>query len=283
MTTRQGGAILGAILLVGIYASMFTVNMTEYAIVLEFEEYKRTVTEPGLKFKYPWQKAQFFSKQLLVYDGKQVEIVTGDKKNLLVDSYSMWKIVDPLKFLQTLRTEERAHDRLENIIKSELNAEISKQLQIHVVSSNREAIMERVANEVATKTAPFGIEVIDVRIKRAELPQENAEKVFNRMRTERERIAREYRAQGKEESTKIRAETDKERTILIAEAHKKEQIIMGKGDADATKIYAEAYNKDPKFYSFIRSMEAYRNSFRSDTTILLSEDSDFLEFLNQSK
>lgn len=283
MTTRQGGAILGAILLVGIYASMFTVNMTEYAIVLEFEEYKRTVTEPGLKFKYPWQKAQIFSKQLLVYDGKQVEIVTGDKKNLLVDSYSMWKIVDPLKFLQTLRTEERAHDRLENIIKSELNAEISKQLQIHVVSSNREAIMERVANEVATKTAPFGIEVIDVRIKRAELPQENAEKVFNRMRTERERIAREYRAQGKEESTKIRAETDKERTILIAEAHKKEQIIMGKGDADATKIYAEAYNKDPKFYSFIRSMEAYRNSFRSDTTILLSEDSDFLEFLNQSK
>ena len=152
-----------------------------------------------------------------------------------------------------------------------------------VVSITREAIMDNVTQHVNKRAAEFGIEVLDVRIKRADLPPQIANSIFNRMRTERERIAREYRSEGKEESTKIRAETDKERTILLAEAQKSEQVIRGEGDAKAITIYAEAYNKDPKFYSFIRSMEAYKKSFQSDTTILLSEDSDFLEFLNQSK
>lgn len=284
MKVQQGGIILGVVLLVLVYSSMFTVSMTENAIVLQLQEYKRTITEPGLYFKLPiLQEAKFFSKQLLVNDGEPAELITKDKKKLLVDNFSMWKIIDPLKFLQTVNNERGAQSRLNDLIKAELRVELGTHDLTDVVSITREAIMDKVTQHVNKRAAEFGIEVLDVRIKRADLPPQIANSIFNRMRTERERIAREYRSEGKEESTKIRAETDKERTILLADAQMTEQIIRGEGDAEATKIYAEAYSKDPKFYSFIRSMEAYKISFKTDTTILLSEDSDFLEFLNQSK
>lgn len=284
MKVQQGGIILGVVLLVLVYSSMFTVSMTENAIVLQLQEYKRTITEPGLYFKLPiLQEAKFFSKQLLVNDGEPAELITKDKKKLLVDNFSMWKIIDPLKFLQTVNNERGAQSRLNDLIKAELRVELGTHDLTDVVSITREAIMDKVTQQVNKRAAEFGIEVLDVRIKRADLPPQIANSIFNRMRTERERIAREYRSEGKEESTKIRAETDKERTILLADAQMNEQIIRGEGDAEATKIYAEAYSKDPKFYSFIRSMEAYKISFKTDTTILLSEDSDFLEFLNQSK
>lgn len=284
MKSKQGVAVLAIVLLVIIYSSVFTVNMTEHAIVLQLQEYQKTISKPGLYFKIPLiQEAKFFSKQLLVNDAEPAEVITKDKKNLLVDSFSMWKIKDPLKFLQTVRSEAGAQARLGEIITSALRVELGTHNLIDVVSITREEIMKVVTERVSAKAAEFGIEVIGVRIKRADLPNEIAISIFKRMRTERERIAREYRSEGKEEATKIRAETDKEKTILIAEARQKEQEIRGKGDAKAIKIYADAYNSDPKFYSFIRSMEAYKNSFRSDTTILLSEDSDFLEFLHQSK
>ncbi len=284
MKVQQGGIILGVVLIVLAYSSMFTVSMTENAIVLQLQEYKRTITEPGLYFKLPiLQEAKFFSKQLLVNDGDPAELITKDKKKLLVDNFSMWKIIDPLKFLQTVNSERGAQSRLNDLIKAELRVELGTHDLTDVVSITREAIMDKVTQQVNNRAAEFGIQVLDVRIKRADLPPQIANSIFNRMRTERERIAREYRSEGKEESTKIRAETDKERTILLAEAQKTEQVIRGEGDAKAIKIYAEAYKKDAKFYSFIRSMEAYKKSFQSDTTILLSEDSDFLEFLNQSK
>lgn len=284
MKRTQGALALGIATLVIIYSSVFTVDITEHALVLQLQEYKKTISKPGLYFKIPiLQEAKFFSKQLLVNDAEPAEVITKDKKNLLVDSFSMWRIVDPLKFLQTVRSEAGAQARLNDIIRSELRVDLGTHNLIDIVSVTRESIMDVVTERVNKKAAEYGIEVVAVRIKRADLPKEIAISIFKRMRTERERIAREYRSEGKEESTKIKAETDKEKTILIATARQEEQEIRGQGDAKATKIYADAYQKDPEFYAFIRSMEAYKKSFKSDTTILLSEDSDFLEFLHKAQ
>ncbi len=284
MKRTQGALALGIATLVIIYSSVFTVDITEHALVLQLQEYKKTISKPGLYFKIPiLQEAKFFSKQLLVNDAEPAEVITKDKKNLLVDSFSMWRIIDPLKFLQTVRSEAGAQARLNDIIRSELRVDLGTHNLIDIVSVTRESIMDVVTERVNKKAAEYGIEVVAVRIKRADLPKEIAISIFKRMRTERERIAREYRSEGKEESTKIKAETDKEKTILIATARQEEQEIRGKGDAKATKIYADAYRKDPEFYAFIRSMEAYKKSFKSDTTILLSEDSDFLEFLHKAQ
>ena len=195
----------------------------------------------------------------------------------------MFKIVDPLKFLETVRGERSARARLDDIIYSELRVEIGTHDLHDVVTETRDSIMAKVTKEANIKAAEYGIEVVEVRIKRTDLPPEVANSIFNRMRTERERIAMEYRSEGKEEATKIRAETDKEKTILVAEAYKEEQIVRGEGDALATKIYADSFNKDQKFYTFMRSMEAYKKSLKTDTTLLMSEDSDFLGFLNKSK
>ena len=278
------GIIIGAAVLVLVYNSVFTVKMTENAIVLQLQEYQKTVTEPGLYFKIPiYQEVLYFTKQLLVNDEEPTEVITKDKKNLLIDNYSMWHIVDPLLFFQTVRSERGGQARLDDIIKSELRVELGTHDLLDVVTVTREAIMAKVTTEVNVQANKYGIEVLDVRIKRADLPAEIANSIFSRMRTERERIAKEYRSEGKEEATKIRAETDKEKVILIAEAYKQEQIIRGAGDGRSTKIYANAFNKDRKFYSFMRSMQAYKASFQSDTTVLLSEDSDFLEFLNKSR
>ncbi len=279
---KPGKLILLAIIFLTLYGSMFTVNMKQHAIVLQMGAYKKSISEPGLYFKIPLiQDVTFFSKQLLVSDAEPAELLTLDKKNLQIDNYSMWRIVDPLKFLKTVRTIRGATSRLDDIINSELRVELSTHNMVDIVSKTREEIMQKVAVESAKKVGNMGIEILDVRIKRADLPGKIAESVFDRMRTERQRIAREYRSQGNEEATKIRATTDKEKVILLAQAYKEEQKIRGEGDGRATKIYADAYNQDPDFYSFIRSMQAYKNSFKTDTTILLSEDSDFLEFLNK--
>jgi membrane protease subunit HflC len=220
---------------------------------------------------------------LLDNDSNPTEVITKDKKNLLVDNFTMFRIVDPLKFLETVRGERSARARLDDIIYSELRVEIGTHDLHDVVTETRDSIMAKVTKEANVKAAEYGIEVVEVRIKRTDLPPEVANSIFNRMRTERERIAMEYRSEGKEEATKIRAETDKEKTILVAQAYKQEQIVRGEGDAQATKIYADAYSKDQKFYTFMRSMEAYKKSLKTDTTLLMSEDSDFLGFLNKSK
>jgi len=275
--------LLVALILV-LYGSMFTVNMKQNAIVLQFQEYKKTISEPGLYFKIPFfQEVRFFSKMLLVLDGPPADVITKEKKTMLIDNYSMWRIKDPLLFLQTLRSEQAGESRLDDIIKSELRVELGTHTLIDVVTKTREEIMKKVTNESNIKAAEYGIEVLDVRIKRADLPGDNAQKVFDRMRSERERIAKKYRSEGAEEATKIRAETDKEKVILIAEAYKKEQEIRGNGDASSTKIYADAFNRDREFYAFMRSMQAYKNSLKDDTTIVLTEKSDFLKYLNKSR
>ena len=281
---RNALIIGGVIAIVIISSSMFTVHMTQQAVVLELSKPKEIITEPGLYFKIPFiQKVRYFSKQLLDNDSNPTEVITKDKKNLLVDNFTMFRIVDPLKFLETVRGERGARARLDDIVYSELRVEIGTHELHDVVTETRDAIMAKVTKEANIKAAEYGIEVVEVRIKRADLPPEVANSIFNRMRTERNRIAMEYRSEGKEEATKIRAETDKEKTILVAEAYKQEQIVRGEGDAKATKIYADAFSKDQKFYTFMRSMEAYKKSLKTDTTLLMSEDSDFLGFLNKSK
>ena len=276
--------IIAVVLILVLYGSMFTVNMTQNAIVLRFQEHKQTVTEPGLYFKIPiFDEVRYFTKMLLVLDAPPADVITGDKQTMLIDNYSMWRIKDPLLFLQTLRTERAGSSRLDDIIKSELRVELGTHDLIDVVTKTREEITRKVTNETNIKAAQYGIEVVDVRIKRADLPGANAQKVFDRMRTERERIAKKERSEGAEEATKIRASTDKEKVILIAQAYKKEQEIRGNGDARATKIYADAYNRDREFYAFMRSMQAYKNSLKNDTTVILTEKSDFLKYLNKSR
>ena len=276
--------IAGVIAIIVLSSAMFTVHMTQNVIVLELSKPKEIITEPGLYFKIPFiQQVKYFSNQLLDNDSLPVEVITKDKKNLLIDNFTMFRIIDPLKFLETVRGEQGARARLDDIIYSELRVEIGRHNLIEIVTETRDAIMAKVTAETNVKAGEYGLEVVEVRIKRTDLPPEIANSIFNRMRTERQRIAMEYRSEGKEEATTIRAETDKEKTILVAEAYKQEQSIRGEGDGISTKIYADAFNKDPDFYSFMRSMEAYKKSLKTDTTLLMSEDSDFLGFLNKSK
>ncbi len=282
---KPNAFIIGLALVIALASmSMFTVHITQSAVLLELQKPKETITEPGLYFKLPFiQKVRYFSKQLLDNDSPPAEVITRDKKNLLIDNFSLWRITDPLKFLETVRSVNGARARLDDIVYSELRVEIGTHDLHAAVTESRETIMAKITKEANVKAAEYGIELADVRIKRIDLPPEIANSIFNRMRTERERIAKEYRSEGNEESTKIRATTDKEKTILIAEAYKQEQTVRGKGDAKAIKIYADALQKDPKFYAFIRSMEAYKTSLKNDTTILMTEDSDFLKFLNKPK
>lgn len=284
MKMKPISIIIVVVLILILSGSMFTVNMKQNAIVLQFQEYKETISKPGLYFKIPLiQEVRFFTKMLLVLDAPPADIITRDKKTMVIDNFSMWRIKDPLLFLQTLQSERAGESRLDDIIKSELRVELGTHNLIDVVTITREEIMAKVTQEANIKAAEYGIEVLDVRIKRADLPEDNAQKVYNRMRSERERIAKKYRSEGAEEATKIRAGTDKEKVILIAEAYRTEQEIRGNGDARATKIYADAYNRDREFYAFMRSMQAYKNSLRTGTTVLLSEKSDFLKYLNKSR
>ena len=273
-----------AVILVTINLSVYTISMVEQAVITQLGKPVKNVDEPGLHFKIPFiQKITKFPKQLLDYDSAPTEILTKDKKNLLIDNYAKWRILNSLKLLQTVRDTNGAQSRLDDIIYSELRVELGRHNLIDIVSTTRDEIMKLVTKRTNEKAKEYGITVLDVRIKRADMPQEIANSIYNRMRTERERIAKEYRAQGKEEAQKIRAKTDKEKIVLLAEAYKKEQGIRGEGDAKSIKIYAGSLEKDPEFYSFIRSMEAYKTLFKEKSTIILPPDTEFFRFLKESK
>jgi len=261
--------------------SLFIVDETRQAIILQFGKPIRAIQQPGLNWKLPFvQNVVYFEDRLLVYDAAPTEIITKDKKTLIVDNYARWKITDPLKFLQTVRDLNGAQSRLDDIIYSELRVDLGLFNMTEIVSENREKIMERVTKISNEKSATYGIEIVDVRIKRVDLPPENEKFIFDRMKAERERIAKQYRAEGQEESAKIIAETEKEKTIILAEAYKTAETLRGEGDAEAVKIYAESFNKDPEFYRFLRTLDAYKKTFKDKTTILLSADSDFLKYLS---
>ena len=262
--------------------SLFIVDETKQAIVLQFGKPIRVITEPGLNFKLPFiQNVVFFEDRLLVYDAAPTEIITKDKKTLIVDNYARWKIIDPLKFLQTVRDLNGAQARLDDIVYSELRVDLGLFNMSEIVSEKRESVMKRVTNISNEKANTYGIEIVDVRIKRVDLPPENEKYIFERMRAERERIAKQYRAEGQEESAKIIAETEREKTVILAEAYKTAQTLKGEGDAEAVKIYAESFKQDPEFYKFYRTLEAYKNTFKEKTTVLLSTDSEFLKYLSK--
>ncbi len=262
-------------------SSLFIVDETRQAIVLQFGKPIRAIKEPGLNWKLPFiQNVVFFEDRLLVYDAAPTEIITKDKKTLIVDNYARWKIVDPLKFLQTVRDLNGAQARLDDIIYSELRVDLGLFDMSEIVSKKREGIMKRVTEISNEKSATYGIEIVDVRIKRVDLPPENEKFIFDRMRAERERIAKQYRAEGQEESAKIIAETEREKTVILAEAYKTAQTLKGDGEAESIRIYAESFNQDPEFYKFYRTLEAYRLTFKDKTTVLLSTDSEFFKYLN---
>jgi len=278
--------VIVLIVIVGIIAaalatSLFTVDETEQAIVTQLGEFVRDINEPGLHFKIPLiQKVQRFEARVLEYDAAAAKIITEDKKNLVIDNYARWKIVDPLKFYQTVQNEFGAQSRLDDIVFSELREELARHTLTEIVSVNREQIMDKVAEQCAQKAADYGIQVIDVRIKRADLSQENTYSVFDRMKAERQRIAKKYRSEGEEEAVKVRAQTDKDKTILLADGYMLAEKTKGEGDAEALRIYAQAYEKDPEFYSFVRTLEAYGNSLGKGTTIVLPIDSEFFQYLS---
>lgn len=272
-----------AIAIITFNLSVFTISMTEQAVITQLGKPVRNISEPGLKFKIPFiQKVTKFPNQLLDYDSAPTEILTKDKKNLLIDNYAKWRIIDPLKLLQTVRDVNGAQSRLDDIIYSELRVELGRHSLIDTVATTRDQIMHIVTERSNEKAKEYGISVLDVRIKRADMPQEIANSIYNRMRTERERIAKEYRSHGKEEAQKIRAETDKQKIVLLAEAYKKEQEIRGEGDAKSIKIYAASLGKDPEFYSFLRSLEAYRIIFKEKSTIILPPTTEFFKYLKET-
>jgi membrane protease subunit HflC len=264
--------------------SIFTVDETELAIVTQLGKFVREVKDPGLHFKIPLiQKEHMFEARVLEYDAAAAKIITDDKKSLVIDNYARWKIIDPLKFYQTVGNEFGAQSRLDDIVFSEMREELARHELTEIVSVNRAQIMEKVAEQCNQKASDYGIQVIDVRIKRADLPQEVTHSVFERMKAERQRIAKRYRSEGEEEAVKIKADADKQKTIELASAYEKAENLKGQGDAEALKTYAQAYEKDPEFYSFIRTLEAYTKSLGKETTVILPSDSEFFKYLNPPK
>jgi membrane protease subunit HflC len=277
------GLIAVIVLLFVLGASpLFIVDITQTAIVVQLGKPQRNITEPGLKVKLPFiEEVTYFDKRLLDYDSSAQEVITQDKKTLLIDNFAKWRIIDPLKVYQAFQTQRGALRRLDDIIYSELRVEVGRHDLSDIVSKTRAEIMAVVTQRANEKATVYGIEIQDVRIKRADLPEQNEKAVFARMQAERERQAKQYRAEGAEEAQKIRSEAEKDREIILAEAYKASEELRGEGDAKAFKIYASAYRQDPRFFEFTRSMEAYKKSFSGTSTVVMSPDSEFFKYLKQ--
>jgi len=272
------GIVLFVLIIGG--SPFFIVDVTQTAIVVQLGKPVRTVIEPGLQFKVPFiQNVIHFDKRLLDYDATSQDVITQDKKTLLIDNFAKWRIKDPLKVYEAFQTQQAALGRLDDIIYSELRVELGRHDLAEIVSTARPKIMETVTARANEKAAAYGIELDDVRIKRADLPEQNEKAVFTRMEAEREREAKRYRSEGAEEAQKIRSEAEKEREIILAEAYKTSQTMMGEGDAKAFRIYGQAYRQDVEFFEFMRTMEAYKKTLDKETTLVLSPDSDFLKYL----
>ena len=277
--------IVGYIAILVVARTFYIIDEREQAIITMFGQPMRTVREPGLYMKVPFiHSLQRFDKRVLSSDAQAVEYLTSDKKRVVVDHISRWRITDPLEFYRTVRTEAGALIRLNDIVTGRLREEIAKRSFIDFVREQREAIVQAVSQDArASVKQQFGIELIDVRIKRLDLPREVQASVYARMQAERQRIAKKYRAEGEEQAREIRANVNKEAQIVLAKSYEQAQKLMGEGDAQATAIYASAYEKDPEFYSFMRRLETYERSLGAGTTIILDADSDLLKYLEKSR
>ena len=272
------GAIVVALLVLS--QTVFVVGEWQQAVITQFGKPVRTIREPGLYVKVPVvQTLSRFERRILATDVQAAEYLTLDKKRLAVDHVSRWRISDPLEFYRTVRDTRGAMARLDDIIFARLRQEIAKHNFADFIREKREGIMQVVTAGTREMAASFGIEVVDVRIKRADLPTEVQASVYARMRAERERIAKRYRAEGEERARKIRASADKEREILVAKAYDESQRMIGEGDAQAIATYARAFGQDPELYGFLRRLESYEKIFAGGTTVVLSPDSDLLRYL----
>jgi len=276
---------IGLIILLAIIllTTVFKVDVTEQVVILQFGKPVRTIQNPGLHIKLPApiQNAVFFDKRLLEYDVQPAEVLSTDKKTLIVDNYVRWRIVDPLLFMQTLQAIPTAITRLDDIVYSEIRRELGLHNMQEIITDNREKIMDAVTQASYDATLPYGIEIVDVRIKRVDLPEENEESIYARMKAERERQANQYRSEGDEESQKIIATTEKEKTIILADAYKTAEEIRGEGEATALGIYAKVYSADPDFYEFLRTLETYKSVIDTSTTLVLPADSKLFELMTK--
>jgi modulator of FtsH protease HflC len=278
--------VIVALILMGIMADavFFIVDEREQVVVTQLGDPKRTIHEPGLYYKVPFvEQVHTFDNRLLFSDADPAPIYTKDKKNLIVDNFARWKIVDPLKFMRSVQTIFGAQSRLDDIIYAAVREELGKRTLEEIMGGNRKDIMGAVTDRSRSDASDLGVEVVDVRIKRADLPEENKKNVFDRMRAERARQAKEYRAEGEEAALKIKADTDLEVTRIKSDAFQKSQLIRGQGDAEALRIYADAFQRDPKFYEFQRTLEAYEKTLGHRTTVVLPLDTEFFKYLGKSK
>ena len=266
-----------------VLSTIIVVDETEQIVILQFGKPIQTITDPGLNFKFPApiQVSNSFDKRLLEYDVPPEEILSRDKKSLIIDNYVRWRIVDPLLFLQTVRAIPTAKTRLDDIVYSELRQELGNHDMAEIITETRELIMEKVTIASNEETSKYGIEVIDVRIRRVDLPQENEASIYARMEAERKRQANKFRSEGEEEAQKIRAATDRDKTVILAEAYKTAQQIRGEGEAEALDIYATSFSKDPDFYEFLRTLETYEKVIDKKTTLVLPGDSKLFKALTQ--
>ncbi len=278
--------IIPAIIAIGflIYLSLFTVKEINQAIVLQFGDPKRVIAQPGLKVKIPFiQNVVFLDRRILSLDPHPEEVIASDQKRLIVDAYARFKIVDALKFYISVGDERVARSRLATIINSRLRSVLGKQSLATMLSEDRTKQMAIIQEGVNAEAAKFGIEIIDVRIKRADLPQANSEAIYKRMQTEREREAKEFRAKGAEMAVTITSTADKKVTVILANAKKQYEIMKGEGDGKRNKIFADAFGKDPAFFAFYRAMQAYEKALiGGDTSLILSPDSDFFKFFGKT-
>ena len=271
---------LGLVLVFVAAQAAFTIGEWEQGMVVQFGNPKRIIQEPGLYFKLPVaQNLVRFEKRVLTTDARESEYITLDKKRVLVDHVSRWRIEDPLQFYRSVRDRIRAMARLDDIISARLRQEIATHNFLDLIREKREDIMAIVTKDTRETAKTFGIEVTDVRIKRLDLPEEVQASVFARMRAERERIAKRYRAEGEEQAQQLRAAADREREIILATAYESSEKLKGEGDAEATSIYANAFGKDAEFYAFTRRLQAYEKILTNDTTLILNPDSELLNYL----
>ena len=278
------GIVIIAIII--LFNALFIVRQTQQTLILQFGDPIRIIQKPGLNIKIPLiQTAIYYDVRILEFDAEVEEVILSDQKRLLVDAFIRYKIVDPLKFYQAVGNENGFKARVTGLLSGSLRRVMGGDPLEVVLSQDRSSLMEKIQEGINLEAVNFGVSIVDVRIKRADLPKANSEAIFGRMRAEREKEARQFRAEGAEESQKIKAKAERNKVIIVAEAKKKSQIIKGLGDEEAVRIYANAFNKDKEFFAFYRSMEAYKQAFlegEDDPTLILSPDSDFFKYFNKS-
>jgi modulator of FtsH protease HflC len=274
-------AVLGGVLLLG-SSSLFIVNQAEQAIVLRFGAHRATETEPGLHFKVPFiDNVVVYDKRLLDMESPDEQIILGDQKRVVVDTYTRYLISDPLQFYKSVRNETNARAQLAQVVSSSMRRVMGTVMLPSILSEDRTRIMHQILQDVAADALSRGITIVDVRIRRADLPEETSQAIYDRMKSERERQAKELRAQGYEWGQQIRARAERERTVILAEAQRQAQILRGEGEGQSNRIYAEAFSQDPQFFSLYKSLQAYRGALGDgNTTLVLSPDSDFFRYFS---